>query len=51
MWNLTPEKVSLVLESGKVSSPLPKDNNVLFIVLRSQFDDELFNRLHPQRIN
>ena len=53
MWNLTPDKVSIALESGKASFLLPGETpkNTIMVVLREQIDNDLFKRLMPERLN
>ncbi|RKX84117.1 MAG: hypothetical protein DRP57_06540 [Spirochaetes bacterium] len=53
MWNLTPDKVSIALESGKASFLLPGETpaNTIMVVLREQIDNDLFKRLKPERLN
>ena len=53
MWNLSPEKVSIALESGKASYLLPDEtpDNTIMVVLRESIDDTLFKRLQPERLN
>ncbi len=53
MWNLSPEKVSIALESGKASYLLPGEtpNNTIMVVLRNQINNDLFKRLKPERLN